>query len=77
MLNMYGYFNHSPQRHMDFQNLAQTLKTKRNIILKNVKIRWMSMLNLLKKIMVGYCPFIAMMQVDYSIIHVAKVFLSP
>jgi len=74
---MYGYFSHSPKRHLEFQRLAQTLETKGNKILKNVKTRWMSMLNPLKKIMAKYCPLLTVMQVDYSTMHVAKVFLSP
>jgi hypothetical protein len=51
MLNMYDYFNHSPKKNLEFQKLAQTLKTKGNKILKNVKTRWMSMLDPLKRIM--------------------------
>jgi hypothetical protein len=76
MLNMYGYFNHSPKRHLEFQRLAQTLKTKGNKIIKNVKTRWMSMLDPLKRIMAKYHPLLVVTQVDYSIIHVTKVFLS-
>jgi hypothetical protein len=77
MLNMYGYFNHSPKRHMKFQRLVQTLKTKGNKILKNVKTRWMSMLDLLNMIMAEYRPSLAVMQIDCFIIHVAKVILFP
>ncbi len=76
-INMHGYFSHSPKRHLEFQRLAQTLETKGNKIFKNVKTRWMSMLDALKRIMVEYCPLFVMMQADYSTIHVAKVFLSP
>jgi hypothetical protein len=61
MLNMYGYFSHSPKRHLEFQRLTQTLETKVNKILKNVKIRWMSMLDPLKRIMVEYYPLLAVM----------------
>jgi len=43
MMNMYGYFNHSPKRHLEFYKLTQILKMKRNKIFKNVKTRWMSM----------------------------------
>ncbi len=65
MLNMYGYFSHSPKIHLGFQKLVQTLETKEkkifknvqileakgNKILKNVKTKWMSMLDPLKNIM--------------------------
>jgi hypothetical protein len=74
---MHGYFSHSPKRHLEFQRLVQTLETKGNKIFKNVKTRWMSMLDALKRIMVEYRPLFVMMQADYSTIHVAKVFLSP
>ncbi len=77
MLNMYGYFNHSPKRHLEFQRLAQTLETKGNKILKNVKTRWMSMLDPLKRIMAKYHPLFTMMQADNFTIHVAKVFIFP
>jgi len=75
--NMYGYFSHSPKRHLEFQRLVQTLKIKGNKIFKNVKTRWMSMLDALKMIMVEYYPLFVMMQTDYSTVHVAKVFFSP
>jgi hypothetical protein len=61
MLNTYGYFNHSPKRHLQFQKLAQTLETKGNKILKNVKTKWMSMLDPLKKIMVVHHPLLVVM----------------
>jgi len=77
MLNMYGYFNHSLKRHLQFQRLTQTLETKGNKILKSVKTRWMSMFDPLKRIMVEHHLLHAMMQAAYSIVHVAKVFLSP
>jgi hypothetical protein len=77
MLNMYGYFNHSPKRHMQFQILAQTLETKGNKIIKNVKTRWMSILDPLKRIMAKHHPLLEVMQANHSIVHVAKVFLSP
>jgi hypothetical protein len=76
MLNMYGYFSHSPKRHLEFQRLVQTLETKGNKILKNVKTR-MSIFYALKRIMAKYRPLLAMMQVDYFVVHVAKVFLFP
>jgi len=67
MFNIYGYFNHSPKRHMKFQRLIQTLETKGNKILKNVKTRWMSMFSPLNKIMAKYRPLLVMMQNDCSI----------
>ncbi len=51
MMNMYGYFTHS---HLIFYKLTQILKMKGNKILKNVKTRWMSMLEPLNNVMVKY-----------------------
>jgi hypothetical protein len=77
MLNMYDYFNHSPKRHLQFQIFIQTLKTKGNKILKIIKTRCISMFDPLKMIMAEHHPLLVVMQVDYSTIRVAKVFLSP
>jgi hypothetical protein len=65
------------QKHLEFQRFFQTLETKGNKILKNVKTRWMSMLDPLKKITAEYRPLLRVMQVGYFIVHVAKVFLFP
>ncbi len=54
MMNMYGYFNHSPKRHLKIYKLTQILKMMRNKKFKNVKTRWMSMLEPFKNIMVKY-----------------------
>lgn len=70
MMNTYGYFNHL---NVEFQKLAQTLDTKGNKILKNVKTRWMSMLKSLKKIMAKYYPLLPMMHADFNSNQVAKV----
>jgi hypothetical protein len=64
ILNTYGYFSHSPKRHLEFQRLAQILEAKGNKILKNVKTKWMSMLDPLKRIMVEYRLLLVVMQAD-------------
>jgi hypothetical protein len=58
MTSLYGYFNHSPKRHLECQRLAQTLEATKNKILKIVKIRWMSMLEPLKRIMAKHHPLL-------------------
>ncbi len=73
MQNMCGYFNHSPKWHLEFQKLVQVLDTKGNKIMKNVKTRWMSMLEPLKWIMAKYHHLFAMMQINSNYIQVAKV----
>jgi hypothetical protein len=62
--NFYGYFNHSPKRHLEFQRLVHILETIGNKILKIVKTKWMSMLEPLKMIMVEYRPLLDVMQQD-------------
>jgi hypothetical protein len=49
------------------------METKGNKILKNVKTQWMSMLDLLKRIMVEYKSLLAIMQADQNSIQMAKV----
>jgi hypothetical protein len=58
MMNFHGYFNHSPKRSLEFQNL----EIDSNNIMKNVKTMWMWMLNPLKKIMEKYDMLFAMIQ---------------
>ncbi len=62
---------------MKFQKFVQTLETKGKKIPKNVKTRWMSMFDPLKRIVAEYCPLLMVVQADYSTILMAKVFLSP
>lgn len=49
------------------------MESKGNKILKNVKMRWMFMLNPLKKIMSQYKPLLAIMQANQMSIQMAKV----
>jgi hypothetical protein len=63
------------QKDMKFQRLVQTLETKGNKILENVKTRWMSMLDPLNMIMAKYRLSLVVMQIDYFIVHVAKVII--
>jgi hypothetical protein len=49
------------------------METKGNKILKNVKMRWMSMFKPLKIIMVNYHPLLAVMQVDCITITQEKI----
>jgi hypothetical protein len=48
------------------------METKGNKILKNVKTRWMSMLDPLKGIMVEYKPLLAIMQTNQNFIQMAN-----
>jgi len=64
ILNTYDYFSHSPKRHLEFQRLAQILEAKGNKILKNVKTKWMSVLDPLKRIMVEYRLLLVVIQAN-------------
>jgi hypothetical protein len=55
--SLYVYFCKSPKRHLEVSKLVEILETKGNKILKNVKIRWISMLALAKRVMAKYCTF--------------------
>jgi len=50
------------------------METKGNKILKNVKMKWMSMFKPLKIIMVNYHPLLVVMQVDYNYTRKKKLF---
>lgn len=64
---------HQNDINLEFKNLVQILKNKGNILLKNVKIRWMNMLELLKKNITKYCFSFIRMQVDYNSTQVTNV----
>jgi hypothetical protein len=51
---LHAYFAHSPKRYLEFTKLVEVMETKRNKILHNVKIRWISMLSLAKKVLAKY-----------------------
>ncbi len=73
MINLYGYFSHSPKRHLEFQRLVHTLETTMNKNFKMVKTKWMSMLEPLKMIMVEYHPLLDVMQQDSNTKQMVKV----
>jgi hypothetical protein len=51
---LYSYFAHSPKKHLEFIKTEEFMATKGNKILRNVKTRWILMLNATKKVMVEY-----------------------
>jgi hypothetical protein len=72
MVNLYNYFSHSwndiwvPKKFI-------IMEIKGNNIIKNVKTRWMSMLEPLKQILVKYRPLLGFMQANFSFIQTTKV----
>jgi len=60
---------------MEFPKLIDIIETKRNTILHNVhnvKIKWILMLNLAKKVVEKYKIFLVKMAMDNLINHQAK-----
>jgi hypothetical protein len=66
MTNLHSYFSHSPKHHLKFQKLVAITETNGNKILKNMKTQWMSMLDLLKRIIIEYKPLFTIMQADQN-----------
>jgi hypothetical protein len=58
---LYALFYKSPKRHLDFNKLAKIMEIKGNRPPNNVKTRWISMLDLAKRIMGEYHSLIVKM----------------
>jgi hypothetical protein len=69
----HAYFVHSPKRYLEFIKLTDMNETKELKMFKNVKTRWISLLDLLRIILVEYKPLLAKMPMDSSSNQVAKV----
>jgi hypothetical protein len=54
LAHLYTYFFKSPQKHLEFLKLAEVMETKGLKILRNIKIRWISMLALAVRVMNEY-----------------------
>jgi hypothetical protein len=59
------YFNKDPKKHLELSKLVKTMKTKGNKLWKNIKTKWISMLDPTKEVMVGYCTLVVKMALDY------------
>ena len=53
---MFSYFSQSPKHHLQFQKLAELVETDGLYMLRNVKTRWLSLLDPLKRIMESTRP---------------------
>jgi hypothetical protein len=51
---LHSYFAHSPKRHLNFIKLEKFMCIRQNKILQNVKTRWISMFNPIKKMIAQY-----------------------
>jgi len=65
--SMYAYFSHSPKRHLEFQKLADLVETEGRRMLRNVKTRWLSLLEPLKRVMGEYKTLVAKMCEDAAV----------
>jgi hypothetical protein len=63
-----GYFNHNPKRHLEFTKLAKVMETKGNKILHNIKSRWTSMINPIKRVLPEYYTLLMKMALDVATI---------
>jgi hypothetical protein len=61
---MYNYFKQSSKKHLEFQKLANLVETKGLSILRNVKTRWISLLEPLKRVLGEYKTLIVKMYED-------------
>jgi len=73
---LYGYFNHIIKMHLGFTKWARIMEIKGNKILWNIKIIWISMINLIKCVLSMYCTLFMKMALDAPIIPSAKSNLS-
>jgi len=64
---MYSYFSHSPKRHSEFQKLADIVETEGRRMLRNVKTRWISLLEPLKRVMGEYKTLVVKMCDDAAV----------
>jgi hypothetical protein len=60
----YAYFSHSPKKYNEYKNFASTIDTKGLKIIKNVKTRWLSLLEPMKRIMIEFRTILEKMEVD-------------
>ena len=54
LATLYKYFSKSPKHHLELQKLAELLESNGKKILQNIKIRWISMLSPLKRVLSEY-----------------------
>jgi hypothetical protein len=65
---LYGYFNHSPNRHLEFIKLAKVMETEGNKIIRNIKTRWTFMINPIKQMLPKYYTLLMKMTLDVATI---------
>jgi hypothetical protein len=61
---LYSYFNKSPKRHLEFIKLVEIMEIQDNKSLKNIKIRWISLLELSKRVLNEHDILLVKMTLD-------------
>jgi hypothetical protein len=69
---LHANFAHSRKWHLEFTKLVEVMERQRNKILHNVKTRWISMLNLAKKVLAKYKTFLMKKAMDNPTNHQVK-----
>ena len=70
--SLYSFFSHSPKRNQELADLANIVETAGQRILRNVKTRWISCLEPVKRVMSEYKALVLKMQMDSSSLATAK-----
>jgi hypothetical protein len=71
--NCHAYFAHSPKRHLKFIKLIDMMETKGFKMFKNVKTRWIFLLDPLRRILLKYKPLLAKMFMDSNNNQVVRI----
>jgi len=61
---LYGYFSHNANMHLECIELVEIVENKGNKILWNIKIRWIFMINFVKRLLFEYCTLLMKMALD-------------
>jgi hypothetical protein len=64
---LYNYFTMSSKKHLEFQKLADIVETEGRRLLKNVKTRWISLLEPLRRVLAEYKTLVVKMCEDSAV----------
>jgi hypothetical protein len=70
--SLYSFFSHSPKRNQELADLANIVETAGQRILRNVKTRWISCLEPVKRVMSEYKALVLKMHLDSQSLATAK-----
>lgn len=76
MQRAYGYFAHSPKRHLELSHLSTLLEIEGRKLMKNVKQHWMGIFPCISRVLAKYKPLILKMLEDAKFVPVAKLILT-